>query len=682
MNTTSTDNLASSSTISWFKGLVAPLLILFFAFTGQWLFTRQDPNYWAGFLSYAISLVLFLLILLDWPPAQLPQPAAAPIFRRLSPITGKAHWRLIYLLGTIILAALAFIGFTGNSLMGGFWPWLTAVLLFLVAFAEIPDSEGQDLKLSLRAWWLEGDKRVLLVLLLIILLAVFFRAYRLAELPAEMTSDHAEKLLDVQDILDGQRPIFLPRNTGREAVQFYLTALLIRFTPLTTSHLALKVGTAIIGIIAIPFTYLLGKEFYGRFAGLLAAFFLATSHWHVAITRVGLRFPFTAAFATPALYFLFRAFRANRRNDWLAAALFLGIGLHTYTAIRIVPLLLIALIGLKLILDGWQILRKQPLPGPNPYTTAFLQNALLAGFFTTLLFLPLSRVIIDDPEAFWLRTLTRAHTASPVSAGKLFLVFLNNIKNALLMFNIKGDIVAVNTIPGSPVLGPVAAALFLLGIFFLIVRLIPRPDRRSLYILTTLFFLLLPSILSLAYPQENPSVVRTGGAVPWVMLVAALPLVLITTRIRELPRKIGNLAAGIVITVLAVIAVLYNYNWYFIQYDANIRRSLWNSSEMGLVLHDFVESGGEWTNAFHIPYPHWVDTRNIGINAGNIRWANAILADGWYGHDSIPPGPKLFLLFPEDVESMRRLLWLYPRGQIELYDSRWEGKDFIIYRAP
>ncbi len=668
--------------MSWLKGLVAPLLILFFAITGQWLFTRQDPKYWAGVLSYATSLVLFMLILFDWPPARLPQPVTTPIFRRLRPITREAHWRLIYLLGTIILAALAFAGFAGNSLMGGFWPWLTAIVLFIVAFAEIPDIEEKDPKLNLRVWWLEANKRALLILLAIILLAVLFRVYRLAELPAEMTSDHAEKLLDVQDILDGQRPIFLPRNTGREAVQFYLTAFLVRFTPLTTNHLALKIGTAIVGIVAIPFTYLLGKEFYGRFAGLLAAFFLAISHWHVAITRVGLRFPFTAAFATPALYFLFRAFKANRRNDWLASALFLGVGLHTYTAIRIVPLLFIALIGLKLILDGWQILRKRPLPGQNPYTAAFLQNALLAGFFTALLFLPLSRVIIDDPEAFWLRTLTRAQTTPPSTAGKLILELLNNIRNALLMFNLKGDIVAVNTIPGSPVLGPAAAALFLLGVFYLILRLIPRSDRRSLYILTTLFFLLLPSILSLAYPQENPSVVRTGGAVPWVMLIAALPLVLIITRIRELPRKIGTLAAGIVIATVVVTALLYNYHWYFIQYDANIRRSLWNSSEMGLVLHDFIESGGEWTNAFHIPYPHWVDTRNIGINAGNIRWANTLIDDGWYMPDSIPSGPKLFLLFPEDVESIRRLVWLYPRGQIELYDSRWEGKDFIIYRVP
>jgi hypothetical protein len=666
----------------WVKGLVAPLLSLTFAISGQWLITRQIPNYQAGAVSYALSLVLLLWILLGWPPAALSPAPDSPIFRHIRPITANSESRLVFILGILILAAMAFVGFAGNSLMGGIWAWLGAILLFLVSFAEIPDVDQENPIHSLTSWWQQVDKRVLTFLLGIILLAIFFRFYRLGTVPAEMTSDHAEKLMDVQDLLDGQRPIFFPRNTGREAVQFYLTAFLVRFTSLQTNHLALKVGTAIVGVFAIPFTYLLGKEFYGRVAGLLAAFFLAISHWHVAITRVGLRFPFTAALATPALYFLFRAFKTNRRNDWLTASLFLGIGLHSYTAMRIVPLLFVVLIGLELTLDGLLILRKRPLPKINSWNRRFLQNALLAGFFTGLLFLPLLRVIIDDPTAFWLRTLSRAQTTETQAAGELLWVFINNIKNALLMFNVKGDVVLANTLAGSPVLGMVSAALFVLGLFYLIWRLIPHHDRRSLYALVTLFFLLLPSILSLAYPQENPSVVRTGGAIPWVMLVAALPLVVILTRMHDLPANGGKLVSGIVIIILVIVAIFYNYNWYFSRYDASIRRSLWNSTEMGMVVHDFVEEGGDWADAYHIPYSHWVDTRNIGINAGNIRWANTLSEEKWFGDHSRTAGPKLYLLFPEDVESLRRLMWLFPRGKIEIYDSPWEGKDFIIYRVP
>jgi len=42
--------------------------------------------------------------------------------------------------------------------------------------------------------------------------------------PGEMFSDHAEKLLDVGDVLNGKLSIFFPRNSGREAIQMYLTA--------------------------------------------------------------------------------------------------------------------------------------------------------------------------------------------------------------------------------------------------------------------------------------------------------------------------------------------------------------------------------------------------------------------------------------------------------------------------
>jgi ABC-type phosphate/phosphonate transport system permease subunit len=55
--------------------------------------------------------------------------------------------------------------------------------------------------------------------------AIFFRFYRLDGVLAEMFSDHAEKLLDVSDVLSGKFSIFFPRNTGREAIQMYLTAL-------------------------------------------------------------------------------------------------------------------------------------------------------------------------------------------------------------------------------------------------------------------------------------------------------------------------------------------------------------------------------------------------------------------------------------------------------------------------
>lgn len=63
----------------------------------------------------------------------------------------------------------------------------------------------------------------LLVFFAVLALALFYH-YRIDSVPGEMFSDQAEKLLDVQDVLNGQTSIFFPRNTGREPFQFYLTA--------------------------------------------------------------------------------------------------------------------------------------------------------------------------------------------------------------------------------------------------------------------------------------------------------------------------------------------------------------------------------------------------------------------------------------------------------------------------
>jgi hypothetical protein len=63
-----------------------------------------------------------------------------------------------------------------------------------------------------------------MTLLAALLLVIFFRFYWLDRVPGEMFSDHAEKLIDVSDVLNGQAHVFFPRNTGREAIQMYLTA--------------------------------------------------------------------------------------------------------------------------------------------------------------------------------------------------------------------------------------------------------------------------------------------------------------------------------------------------------------------------------------------------------------------------------------------------------------------------
>ncbi|MGH7333278.1 MAG: glycosyltransferase family 39 protein, partial [Candidatus Rokuibacteriota bacterium] len=260
-------------------------------------------------------------------------------------------------------------------------------------------------------------------------------------------------------------------------MQVYLTAALIRWTPLTLGYLALKVASALIGLLAVPLTFLLGRQLFGTWVGLLAAAFLAVSHWHLTLSRVGLRYSFSAAFVVPTLYFLFRALRGNRRNDWLACGLVLGVGLYGYTPIRIVPLLLILLIVLHALLDaGRRVARHERslerAPGlevaqANSLSLRYWGNALVGGLAGLLVCLPMLRYMLDEPRMFWFRALTRVSSNERPLPPDLGVALLDNLKNALLMFNYRGDIVWVNTVPFDPALDWMTGALFVLGAAYL-----------------------------------------------------------------------------------------------------------------------------------------------------------------------------------------------------------------------
>lgn len=650
------------------------------ALYGQWLLAERE-HVTLGVVCFVLAVSLFMgpFLRSPVPVARARHQREAP--ERWQPLFKSRFWRLFFLEVSLLLAVLAFRGFAGNRLDGGFWFWLGALFYFLISFGERP--EGGWL-LLIRRTWERLDRRTVLAVAAITVLGIFFRLYRLPSVPAEMTSDHAEKLLDVFDVLSGRRPIFFPRNTGREMVQFYLTAALIHFTPLTISHLALKVGTAVFGIVTVPLTFLLGNEMYGRRVGLLAAFFLAVSHWHVAITRVGLRFPFTAAFTVPALYFLVRALKRNRRNDWLAAGLVLGVGLHTYTAMRIVPLLFVLLLAVRIIMDvtGGRRATSGPRFEGTGLSASFWLNAVLGGLMAILAFLPLLRFMLEAPSLFWYRAATRA--GQNFSFAATWRTFWGNMLDALLMFNYRGDVVPANTIPEAPELGLASGALFVLGAVYLLWRTLRHREISGFYTITAFFVLLLPSTLSLAFPEENPSVVRAGGVVPIVMIIVALPLAAVWQRLEPSARGRAFVRGfrRVLCAVLLLVAVGQNFHWYFVAYDAHILRSSWNATEMGAVVQEFLETGGKMEDVYHIPYPHWVDTRNIAINAGDIRWRQAVTEMEEVSVHARDPSPKLYLLHPADAESLRALRAVYPTGTVERYQSDRPGKDFLIFRTP
>ncbi len=659
---------AASPPAPWYS-----LGALVFAILGQLAFEPPDRSARGGLVFYLAALGLLFLARRRGEWSLPPLPGLPPAAE------GGAGWQVRSrpLYAALFLLLTAFLAFGGNRFTAfNLYAWLLGLAFLTTAFWERgasprPPWYRRTWDALRRPWWEFRLTRGQALWLAVFLLAAWFRFYRLESVPPEMVSDHAEKLLDVWDVLHGGTRIFFPRNTGREFFQMYLTAAVILLFRTGYSFLSLKIGTAFMGLFTLPWMYLLGRELGGKRAGLLTMAFAGVAYWPNVIARAALRFTLYPAFTAPALYYLVRGLRRRRRNDFILSGLWLGLGLHGYSTMRIVPFVVAAAVGVYLLhraARGW---RKGAAWG-----------FVLTGLFSFAVFLPLLRYMLENPGAVTYRSMTRLTSLEHPLPGPPLQIFFSNLGKALAMFAWDNGNIWVHSLPGRPALGFVAAALFHLGAALLLLRYARRRRWEDLFLLLAIPLLMLPSILSLAFPAENPSLNRTGAALIPVFLVVGLSLDgLLTTLEGRLRPPAGRRAALGLVALLLGVSALQNYGIVFVEYNDLYRQSAWNTSEMGRVLRGFIESGGRPENAWTVAYPYWVDTRLVGINAGLPTRDTQIWPENIPGTRAMP-GNKLFLVKPEDLDGQETLEQVYPAGVWQMYSSQTPDKDFLLYWVP
>ncbi len=628
---------------------------LFLALGAQFMLEppSRQPNISMAIYIFAVGLLIWAHIKDEW------HLSALPLHKQTD---DDLTTRLIPFLFAIIFAALAFwtfrdLLFTATNLI----LWLSALGLLFYAFWLKTPKVAQELNSE------ERRKKILwnVLVMCVLALSLFYRLYKTASIPSEPFSDHAEKILDVYDIAQGQYSIFFQRNTGREAIQMYWTFLVANIFGTGLSYLSLKLGTALLGVLTLPYIYLLGKEFGGPRAGLFALFLFGIAYWPNVIARVGLRFPLYPLFAAPTLFYLIRGLRTRNRNDFLLSGLFLGLGLHGYSPFRIVPILVVAAFIIYVLHNRSKESRQQAL--------WWLIIIVVTSLFV---FLPLLRYWITHPDIFGERAFTRLTSIENPLPGPAWQIFLSNLYNGLLLFNWDNGDIWVNSMPNRPALDVVTGALFIIGLVLLIARYVRQRDWRDLFLLVSIPMLIMPSVLSLAYPEENPALNRAGGASVAVILVSALALEGLVAGLGSAKKRVY--IAYALTGVLFAAAAYQNYDIVFNQFDKQFRGSAWNTSEMGMVISDFREKYGETDSIWIVPFPYWVDTRLPGVWAGIPDRDFALFPNRLSDSLSVP-APKMFIFWREDLETEKVLKELYPNGILTRYTSTYENKDFFIF---
>jgi hypothetical protein len=613
---------------------------------------EQKLPVWAAVMLVS-GAILWVLLVARYPP---PRETAPPLEAE------GPRPRLLLLALAVVLAFVAWRNTSeGTYRLSGLAPWVGAIASWLAAWRprprRVPRAESDEP---------DGVSRLGRIILLTAILAIgaAFLFFRLGETPGNPYSDHAEKLLDVLDLQNGQRPIFFIRNTGREPFQFYWTFALTELFGLPLHYLTLKIGTAIIGLLALPALYLLGREMGGTRLGLTVAALAAWSKWPISLARNGLRYTLGVLPTVLVLWALLRYFRRGDRASILWAGIAIGLGLHGYSTFRVVPLLALPLFGFLLI-DRRRRGRRQGV---------VLDGVALTGT-AFVVALPLIHYMVQHADQFWYRAATRVASAEREVGPDKLAIFGRNFWNMLLAFNWRGSSSWVLIRMFEPFLDAVTASFLVAGVVLLIAR-IARGSLRWAVVPAAFFVLTLPSTLSLAFPIENPSINRAGTAVPAVFLVAALPVVYLLSSRRPSAARLG--AVGVAGFLL--FSIEENARQYFVGFDRQYAQMIDHSTQMARVLDDYRKSGIPLRQMYLLYTDYWVDGRNIALELDDPSWAETHI---------IPPGqlprglrerPLVFLHTP-GAPILEELRKAYP-GTDRLVRQDFSDRDFAVYYAP
>jgi 4-amino-4-deoxy-L-arabinose transferase-like glycosyltransferase len=608
---------------------------------GQWALDRRPVPTWAWAPLLGGAAVFALL-------------ARHDVVERSRDPSGVARApRAVLLALALGLGALAFPGFTGNRFrllptLG----WLGSLAAFYLAFhppREAASAHGRRwpvVVLAQRGVHLSWHT---LALLGILLVGAVLRLYQLDAIPSEMGTDMPLIYENAREIMQGQLMIFCPRYPGRESLYFYLLATYGRLFGL--DFFGIKFTSALIGLSTILALYGLGRYLFDREVGLVAAAFLAASKWHVILSRSGYRAALMPLAVAATIYLLVRAVRRGRSSDFALAGMVVGLGMYTYNAYLIVPAIVCAALAAEFALLGRAALRR----------CAWGLVALALG--AALVYLPLARYALEEPQLYLFRVATRVTSVeTPLPADPLR-VLAGNLWHTAGMFNLRGDIVFYNNVPGQRQLGAVSAVLFVFGLAWGVAR---WRQRHNATLLIFLGGLLLPTALSVAFPQEVPNAVRASGALIPAFLLIALPLRLLHRRLvgawQGSSRHLVRVPVALALLLLLGVELGETRGAYFQDFVQHLPGCNYPISlELARALDGFAAEGAAYIKA----WPHWYDG-----NALRVQMQRTPQAADWEVHELHPARPPLstasgrllFIVNPQDGEALRALRAAFPCG--------------------
>ncbi len=192
--------------------------------------------------------------------------------------------------------------------------------------------------------------RYYLILVIILIATFLFRFYRVTEIPPSLNWDEVSIGYNAFSILKTGKdewnqpfPIhFKSYGEYKLPVQVYASIPGIYFLGL--NELGIRITPVVYGTLTVLIMFFLGRAlFQSSAAGLISAFLLGISPWHIQLTRASFESSLATFFVTAGIWLLIKGFKDKK---WLVVSMIpFALSVFTYNSARIfTPLFLIVVL--------------------------------------------------------------------------------------------------------------------------------------------------------------------------------------------------------------------------------------------------------------------------------------------------------------------------------------------------
>ncbi len=438
----------------------------------------------------------------------------------------------------------------------------------------------------------------LFIFLTIIVISVFFRFYKIDQIPIGLHRDETAFAYDAMKIMKGENtlgtgtslPIYVRSVADNPALNVY--ALTAWFKIFGVGVTEARTAMGFLGVLGVIALYFLLRLIGGIQTAIIGAFLYSYFYYNVVFNRIMFHAGIASLYLIICLYFFFRLFKYMAWSDFILFGITLGLTQHTYYASRAIPVIF------GIILIYLLIIRKS-------YITKNIKKLTVSVLIAFLIFAPLGLYFIQyknfshriighflfnknniDTEVQKAIAQKRADLMKNKKnitdnikltlPDKILLylkIYMDSAKKTLLIYNLYGDYgFGIYNSNAMPMAGFITGVFIITGIGYFAFRAITGSVFAGIIMIMFLGFAH-GGIMFVDAPHAS----RTILAMPIAIIIAAFLLSRVYIHLRNQFQQKTNVFLIILFFIMITVDMVDNYYKYFFVYGKD--PSKWISTE-------------------------------------------------------------------------------------------------------